>query len=145
MNTTTATTFAYAGFWKRFFAYLLDLVIIAVFTSLTAVPVVLLFGLSQADIQSNNYMINLLGFLLGWLYWALMESSTRQATLGKLALGIKVTGLSGARISFGTASLRYFSKIISWVILMIGFLMAAFTQKKQALHDLIAETLVVNR
>jgi len=78
----------------------------------------------------------------GWLYFAILES-TFQATLGKRALGLKVTGIDGEPISFGRASLRYFGKILSAAILSIGFLMAAFTKKKQALHDILASCLVI--
>ena len=73
------------------------------------------------------------------------ESSVYQATLGKMMLGLRVTDLHGKRISIGRAVGRYFAKILSAVILCIGFIMAAFTQKKQALHDLIAGTLVVRK
>ena len=73
-----------------------------------------------------------------------MESSAKQATLGKLALAIKVTDLNGNRISFGRASGRYFAKIISGLIFCIGYIIAGFTEKKQALHDMIANCLVVN-
>jgi Tfp pilus assembly major pilin PilA len=72
-----------------------------------------------------------------------MQSSSRQATLGKMALGIKVTSAEGERISFLRATGRYFATILSGLILMIGYLLAAFTQRKQALHDMIAGTLVV--
>jgi uncharacterized RDD family membrane protein YckC len=81
--------------------------------------------------------------VISWLYYALMESSAKQATLGKMAIGIVVTDLDGHRISFGRATGRYFGKILSGLILGIGFLMAAFTEKKQALHDILASTLVV--
>lgn len=83
--------------------------------------------------------------LINWLYFALMESSGRQATLGKMALGIVVTDLNGDKIGFGRATGRYFAKILSGLILFIGFIMVAFTQKKQGLHDMIAGTLVVKR
>jgi uncharacterized RDD family membrane protein YckC len=81
--------------------------------------------------------------VLAWLYYALMESSKYQATLGKIVLGIVVTDTSGQRISFGRATGRYFAKIISQIILLIGYIMIAFTEKKQGLHDIIASTLVV--
>jgi uncharacterized RDD family membrane protein YckC len=74
-----------------------------------------------------------------------MESSERQATFGKIALGIKVTDLNGDRISFAKASGRHFAKIISAIILLIGYIMAAFDSKKQALHDKMAGTLVLNK
>ncbi len=80
-----------------------------------------------------------------WLYFALMESSGKCASLGKMALGIKVTDLNGNGISFGTATGRFFGKMISGVILYIGFIMAGFTEKKQALHDIMAGCLVVNK
>jgi uncharacterized RDD family membrane protein YckC len=79
----------------------------------------------------------------GWLYFALMESSAKGATLGKMALGLRVTDLSGNRISFGRATGRYFGKIVSGMIFSIGYIMAGFTQQKQALHDIMAGCLVV--
>lgn len=83
-----------------------------------------------------------LSIVAGWLYFALMESSKFQGTVGKLALGIIVTDVDGNKISFARATGRYFSKILSGFILMIGYIMAGFTEKKQALHDIIAGTLV---
>jgi uncharacterized RDD family membrane protein YckC len=74
-----------------------------------------------------------------------MESGSMQGTLGKKLLGIKVTDMEGGRIGFGRATGRYFGKILSGMIFMVGFLMAAFTEKKQALHDMLAGTLVVKR
>jgi uncharacterized RDD family membrane protein YckC len=81
--------------------------------------------------------------LLGnWIYEAAMESSSKQATVGKMALGLKVTDLEGRRISFARATGRHFAKLISGMILLIGYIMAGFSQRKQALHDMIAGTLV---
>ncbi len=79
------------------------------------------------------------------LYYALMESSGKQATVGKIICGIYVTNESGQPISFGKALLRNISKIVSSAIFMIGYMMAGFTKKKQALHDMLAECLVVRR
>lgn len=112
----------YAGFWTRFIAALIDLIILLLFGAIT------------------DYRF---GFILHWLYFALLESSSKQATLGKMAIGIIVTDLNNNRISFGKATIRHFSKILSLVIFFIGFFMAGFTKKKQALHDIIADTLVV--
>ena len=78
-----------------------------------------------------------------WLYFALMESSSWQATLGKRAVGVKVVNDGGGRITFITATIRYIGKIVSGAIFLIGYIMAAFTAKKQALHDMIASTYVV--
>jgi uncharacterized RDD family membrane protein YckC len=92
------------------------------------------------------YLLSLaITILAMWLYNALMESSAKQATLGKMALGIVVVDLGGKRISFARATGRFFSKFLISSILLIGYILAAFTEKKQALHDLIAGTLVVNR
>jgi len=88
----------------------------------------------------SRYAIVVVG---GWLYFSLQESSAQQATLGKRAVGIKVTDLEGSRISFGRATARYFSKFLSGLICAVGYVMAGFTQRKQALHDMIASTLVV--
>lgn len=121
----------YAGFWKRAAAILIDSFIISVATGLLAAGTM---GLAWFSI-----------LLWPWLYEALMISSEKQATLGKMALGIVVTDIAGNRISFGRATARHFAKWLSALILGIGFLMAAFTERKQALHDMIADTLVVNR
>ena len=83
--------------------------------------------------------------LITWFYYALLESGARQATVGKMVLKIKVTDATGGRISFARASLRYFSKILSNLFLMIGYIMAGFTEKRQALHDMIANTYVVRK
>jgi uncharacterized RDD family membrane protein YckC len=82
---------------------------------------------------------------LQWLYEAFMTSSSKQATLGKMAMGVVVTDLAGNRISFGRATGRFFGKLLSGIILMIGYLMQPFTEKKQALHDILAGTLVVKQ
>ena len=82
--------------------------------------------------------------VLTWLYFALCESSVWQATLGKRALGIRVTDLNGQRISFMRATGRYFGKLLSAFFFCVGFLMVAWTQRKQGLHDLLAQTLVLN-
>ena len=84
-------------------------------------------------------LLYILSFLFGWFYFAIMESSTLQATLGKIALGIKVTDLMGSRISFTRATGRYFGKIISIATLGIGFCMVGKTKKRQALHDILSK------
>lgn len=124
----------YAGFWLRVGAALIDGLIMLVPT--------LIINL----IVGNNAAARIFtSLLLPWLYSTLMESSSNQGTLGKMAVGIKVTDADGDQISFGRATGRYFSKIISAIILYIGFIMVAFTGKKQGLHDIIAGTLVVRK
>ena len=81
--------------------------------------------------------------LVNWLYAALLESSSYQATLGKMALGLKVIALEGHRISFARATGRHFAKILSLLMFLIGFIMVGFTRRKQGLHDMLAGTLVI--
>lgn len=85
------------------------------------------------------------GMVSGWLYYALLESSPQQATLGKMACGLFVTNLQGGRIGFGQASGRYFGMIVSALTLCIGFLMCAWTEKRQCLHDMMASCLVLKK
>ena len=120
----------YAGFGKRLLAYLIDGVIIGLAGGILAV----FFG---------YYFYLIFGWLLGALYFILMEGGTWQATLGKRAMGLIVTDMNGDPISYGTATLRYLGKFVSSLILGIGYLMAAFTENHQALHDKIASTLVL--
>ncbi len=140
----------YGGFWIRFLAILIDWVVV----NAVVFPVLLILGATLgvagsltrlphpglAMVQASTFF----GFttLVNWLYEALMWSSSRQATLGKMALGLRVTDLFGQRISFARATGRHFAKIISGMILLNGYIMAAFTDRHQALHDMIAGTLV---
>ena len=87
----------------------------------------------------------ILAFALSWLYFTIMESSKLQATLGKKICNLVVTDISGNRITFLRANARFWSKFISGAILCIGYIMAAFTEKHQALHDMVADTLVVKK
>lgn len=152
----------YAGFWLRFVAYLIDSVVVSVAFVVVLVFLAVFTGLGAAlrNIHSDEApeeIIALIGvaFILAfvgiavigtWLYHALMESSSWQATLGKKALDLAVTDMEGRRITFGRASGRHFAKIISGLIpLAIGYIVAGFTEKKQAVHDLIASCLVVRK
>ncbi|OZB61908.1 MAG: transporter [Lysobacterales bacterium 13-68-4] len=160
---TTVALEDYAGFWKRFGAYIIDSLVLYIPNKL----IMTAMGAEAAQEQLNNAIqgttgnpeavlhaysqfygaigpASLVTFLVAWLYFALCESSTWQATLGKLALGIRVTDLQGARISLPRALGRYPAKMISAIILFVGFMMAGWTQRKQALHDMIASTLVLN-
>lgn len=132
-------TIQYAGFWKRFVAAIIDGIILTIGGWLIGSLIGVLFGWFGIPLA---YLV---GFVGGWLYYALMESSEKQATLGKQALGIIVTDIDGNRISFGRATGRDFAKFISSLTLLIGYIMAGFTEKKQALHDIIANCLVINR
>ena len=122
---------SYAGFWARFVAFVIDFIIVAVAS-----------GIVTAGTFGAGVVVTFVG---PWLYEAFMLSSEWQATVGKRAMSIAVTGIDGGRISFARATGRHFAKYVSTFILGIGFIMAAFTAKKQALHDMMAETLVINK
>ncbi len=135
---TASGPLPYAGFWRRFAAYVIDYFVIAGIGAACLAVSALAFGKSPLVVLA--YVLALCG---GWLYSALMWSSSSQATIGKLALGIKVTSLGGERIGFGQATGRYFAQIPTWFTLGIGYALAVLTSRRQALHDMIAGTLVV--
>lgn len=129
----------YAGFWKRFAANFIDGLILGGIGFVVGA----LLGFAFPDITQYSWVSTLLGAVIGFFYFTIMESSEHQATFGKRALNIRVTDMKGGRISFGRAAGRYLAKSLSTLTFFIGYLMAAFTEKKQALHDMIAGTLVV--
>lgn len=134
---------SYAGFWRRVIASLIDGFITAIAFAIISFMAGLFFHPhTSAGNESLEAVMQLVSTAIGWLYYALLESSASQATLGKQAMGIKVTDLHGNRITFARATGRYLAKILSALILCIGFIMVAFTAKKQGLHDLLANTLV---
>jgi uncharacterized RDD family membrane protein YckC len=141
----------YGGFWRRVLAYIIDALILGIVGGIiSALFLGSAAGLSSLTAGSDETAaltgaalgFQAVSFVMNWLYFAIMESSTMQGTLGKKALGMIVTDLDGNRIGFGRATGRYFAKILSALILLIGFLMVAWSSRKQGLHDLIASTLV---
>lgn len=142
----------YGGFWIRLVAYVLDGIIL----SILFVPLFIIFllpALPKAINQINAeeppvelfsaiFLMVPLVWIVQWLYDALMTSSSWQATIGKKVLRLKVTDDAGNRISFGRATGRFFGKLLSGTVMNIGFIMIAFTERKQGLHDMIAGTLV---
>jgi len=137
----------HAGFWRRGAAYFMDGFIVGVIGWIAGM--VLLLGLAFSGSISaviTGVMLNYaVVMIIYWLYFALQESSATQATLGKRAMGIKVTDERGGRISFARATGRFFGKILSALVANIGFMLAGWTERKQALHDFLASTLVVFR
>ncbi|MDP4605628.1 MAG: RDD family protein [Erythrobacter sp.] len=132
----------FAGFWIRVLAYIIDIIPLLII----GVVLALVSGESiiEPDPSAPVYGItDLIGLVIGIAYFVGFESSAYQATPGKMALGLIVTDSDGRRISPMRAVGRYFAKILSGLILMIGFIMVAFTERKQGLHDMIASTLVV--
>jgi uncharacterized RDD family membrane protein YckC len=144
---TNAATSTYSGFWRRAFAWLLDCVIIYV----AAAVVALLVGVIATRVSGNSLGLGarelvIVALLFSpWLYYAIMESSALQATVGKLAVGVKVTDLEGKRITFLRATGREFAKILSGMTLGVGYALVVFSSQRQALHDMIAGTLVAHR
>lgn len=154
----------FAGFWLRFVAYIIDTVIIYALQSFIFVPVFGLLGISFASRSAQIENMSdaeamgaigamaalssaaiLLSSVIALLYWTIMESSKYQATIGKLALGLKVTDMDGKSLDFVKALVRNLCKILSGMIMGIGYIIAGFTEKKQGLHDIIANTLVVKK
>lgn len=138
------TQFAFAGFWKRVAAALIDSFVLVVAGMIGGFMLGIAYALVLEKGSGAEFAGQVFGTLLGWLYFAGFESSSFQATLGKNVLNMNVTDLEGRRISFAKATGRHFGKIISTITLLIGYLMAGFTEKKQTLHDKMAGCLVVN-
>lgn len=156
-------TVQYAGFWLRVVAYLIDGLVMGVAFAALVIPFFVLTGLGAAlgnihpgseprdfdQLIGGTFFLGLitiigLGIIGGWLYHAKMESSAWQATLGKKALSLRVTDLYGARVTFNRATGRHFAKLMTGLIpLGVGFMLAGFTERRQALHDIIASCLVL--
>lgn len=152
----------YAGFWMRLVAFIIDAIIIGVLQSFVFVPILGVLGISifnstpdmsdpdqvagmVATIVAAMGTVWILAMIIQILYFTFMESSKYQATVGKLALGIIVTDVNGAKLDFTKALVRNLCRIISNITMLIGYIIAGFTEKKQALHDIIAGTLVVKK
>ncbi len=155
--------FTYAGFWLRVVASLIDGIIMSAAMGVLLVPLFLLTGMgahlnrmaqrnSQPDpaiifgFLGMMFVFVVVAVLIQWLYHAYLESGEKQATWGKQALGVYVTDLTGNPVTFGRASGRFFAKMVTGMIpLGIGYAMAGFTERRQALHDMIASCLVLRR
>lgn len=145
----------HAGFWLRFAAFIIDSFILSAAAFVLYVLLALVVIVPAAASGGQHRMSAMLGFVMvlfaivliagNWLYFALCQSSRWQATPGKLALGLQVTDLYGRRIGFGRATGRYFGKILSGMIFDIGYMLAGWTARKQALHDLLAGCCVVHK
>ncbi|WP_085783817.1 RDD family protein [Candidatus Nucleicultrix amoebiphila] len=152
----------YGGFWIRLVAFFIDRIVLGAIgfaLGVVLMPIMMVGGGGTMTMTEGNQMMTafagssaLMGMGLGVqliilivdvLYFSLLQSSSWQATIGMKVCGIKVVGLDYQRISFLRALGRYAASILSGIILMIGYLMIAFTEKKQGLHDKLAETYVV--
>lgn len=142
----------YGGFWRRVGAYIIDAIImylpVAYTTSALGLPVFVPPDTTPEQLRAMAPQLAqgaIVSLGINWMYYALLESSPWQATIGKIAFNMVVTDLDGNRISFARATGRYFGIILSSLILFIGLMMAGWTEKKQALHDMLAGCLVVLR
>jgi uncharacterized RDD family membrane protein YckC len=151
----------YAGFWKRAAASIIDSFVTSIITYAVQIPLMMVFGVGMAGLGSSDAAVGGVGIVMLLLiyvlsiaipltYFSWMHSSGNQATLGKMAVGIKVTRSDGQRISFWRAFGRYWAFVlITLFTLGIGLVVSAFTsalsQRKQALHDMICDTLVVDK
>jgi len=147
----------YGGFWRRFWSYLIDRFILGIafmpvgFMVFAPMLATQSGGWTDTDLPAEaltaflgaTLTVAFLALLGSWFYYALLQSSSRQATLGQLALGLRVTDLEGRRISFARASARHFATVLSGLTFGIGYVMVLFTTRKQTLHDLVAGTVVV--
>jgi uncharacterized RDD family membrane protein YckC len=151
----------YAGFWLRAVAFIIDAIVLSVIYLLLIIPLYGAFvpdqyyenpnsGSAIEDVPVLSLLLpvdfsQLILVLVAIFYFTVMEASRHQASLGKIALELKVTDASGGRLTFSRAMLRNASKMISLLLLMIGYVFAAFTKRKQALHDLIAGAVVIKK
>ncbi|MBN2290030.1 MAG: RDD family protein [Candidatus Glassbacteria bacterium] len=136
----------YAPFSRRFAAYIIDKAILALITAFIMIPPVSFFP--RLFFHHGTYGFFSFGYgsvfvLVNWIYFTLLESSPRQATIGKIAMGIFVTDEYGGRLSVSRALARTLSKVISTMFCWLGYLLALFTGRSQALHDLLASSLVL--
>lgn len=151
-----ASRVQYAGFWIRFLAIFLDGLILSVVLSPISFAIFGMMGVTASLANGGNdpermlavlfpaiFLAVGLGVIAKWLYEALLTSSSKQATIGKMACGLRVTDLQGRRLTFARATGRFFAKYVSSMTLLIGYIMAGFTERKQALHDFIAGTYVL--
>tara|TARA_B100000929_G_C15271976_1_gene340498 strand:+ start:72 stop:590 length:519 start_codon:yes stop_codon:yes gene_type:complete len=129
----------YAGFWHRFLAGIIDLIIIYVGTFVIFFVIGLLVSSDVATILMLS--ANVIGFIVSLFYYVLFQSSSKQATPSMMTIEIKIYNENLQRVGFWRLTLRYFSTILSNIILGIGFFMIGWTKRKQGLHDMIARTI----
>jgi Predicted membrane protein/domain len=143
-----------AGFWKRVAAYFIDSVIVGIGGAIIGMITGAVMGVGLVSLGGNasgpgfvlvqvvNYMLSL---VIGAAYYAGFHASSGRATPGKMAVGIKVVRPNGEGITLARGIGRYFAAALSGLLLCIGYLMAAFTERKQGLHDMLCDTLVVDK
>ncbi|MGH6931404.1 MAG: RDD family protein [Dongiaceae bacterium] len=151
---------SYAGFWRRFLALLIDgFLIMAVYLAIRIAATNLgwrfepsselivddqgIYRRIESFRWSPIWTLMAIMTVIDWLYHAIMQSSAAQATVGKIIMGIYLTDMTGQRIGFARATVRYIASIASGIVFLLGYLIMPLTARKQALHDMVAGTLVV--
>jgi uncharacterized RDD family membrane protein YckC len=138
----------YAGFGRRLAAWAIDMAVLGFPCFIILVGTFFAGLYLESYAQPGIYKLSVYVFsalvllALGWLYFALLESSVKQATVGKMALGIVTADAFGRRLTPARSTARYFLKLVSFALLGAGCLMILFNRKKQGLHDRLASTLV---
>ena len=145
-SNTNRNRFRHSGFWKRFVAIIID----NIGLSLVNLVVALMLGPSAFDLHSPHFtdgevIYVVASLFINFLYFTIMHSSSAQATVGKMILGMKVIDRHGNRISYPLAVGRWFADILSIITFGFGYIMASFTEYKQALHDIVCDTYVINK
>jgi uncharacterized RDD family membrane protein YckC len=142
---------AYAGFWLRLIAWLIDQFIFFL-AGLAIRAISMLQFNSGADMSfwnissmSDFWSLYVIGFMIGWFYYAILESMPTQGTIGKIVMKLRVTNMKEEPVTFARASARYFARYITTATIGIGYIIIAFTKKKQALHDMISGCLVMKK
>ncbi|MBD9434734.1 RDD family protein [Pseudoxanthomonas sp. PXM03] len=147
-----------AGFWRRLAALFIDSMVVGFAYYLVLIVCVVVLGVGGSllmrggnDAEGMAAMFGMMALVyllypvISAAYYVGFESSGKQATLGKMAVGIKVTDIDGRRLTLGRALLRWLAVMLNYLTLYIGYLIAAFTERKQGLHDMAVGTLVVDR
>lgn len=150
-NTYNKNIGTYAGFWVRFFAWIIDSILLFVVLLAICFFIIVEGGIdtNQVNGQYSSAMDAamwasfLIYMVIYWLYSAYLESSYRKATFGKVALGLIVIDHDGKQITFKQGTIRWIGKIISGFIFCVGYIIIGLTEKKQGFHDMIASTYVV--
>ena len=147
----TRASLEYAGFWLRVWAGYIDvtlealvaLLVTAIFDAVMRL-ITPKYGLSPITARYLTGIVFIFVLAIGsWLYAAFSESSRWRATLGKRVVGLQVLTASGGQLSFGQATVRHFMKFLSLFTATVGFMMAGWTRRRQALHDIPSDCIVV--
>ncbi len=131
-----------AGFWVRVAAFIVDFTILSIISSFLIRAFNVPINIVSDDYSPLLFIIHPYSMLINWAYFSLLESSKFKATLGKKIFKIEVVDLSQKQISIARATGRFFAKFLSFFPFGLGLLLLIFTKHKQALHDLIAGTVV---